>query len=577
MSPRTTLSSSCSRASPCCSRCRRHRCWLRVPRAGCAAAAAAARTATGVGAFGNFGNAAGLHAASLGLMRQSPSPHLLPRSLSEYMMARMLQLVEGLSSYRRYSTTGGGGVCRSGGDQADDAATAAAAGSAGDEEDEDNVARGRGGTTTALPPPHALYDHDGSFSMQTGGSGGGAGLSRRSTLATFGTVHNEGAVRKHRRDPSATSETSGNSQASLALAAAVVAAGSTAAAGTASSVSAGISATAMPAAAIASGLSPRLSPSLMRGSAGSAASMRSSGSSGAVGCGAGALLRPPTGRSPAVHGAAPQHLARTADGTANEGGGGSEDDVSTAAVAVVASAAAGMPHPPLQRPPSALTVPPALQAPPPLPPALLLGRSGSDQTGGGGGGGSGHRRSSADERRVEMTPLGRVPGTRVARYLGSVSLHFIKESWSAAAGGGGVAGFFQVFMTEVNAVVRAHVAALGGNAMLSYRLRPQESGGKTSKNVLYNMITVSGDAAVIEPDGSLPDAMAGDCRLRHVQWRHERHVPGGAAGGGGGGGGGGGAGRGSAAHIGSGGRQGSPQGFAARARAGSMQSRAWAS
>lgn len=35
---------------------------------------------------------------------------------------------------------------------------------------------------------------------------------------------------------------------------------------------------------------------------------------------------------------------------------------------------------------------------------------------------------------------------------------------------------------QVHAVIRAHVAALGGNALLSYRLLPQESGGKIYKN-----------------------------------------------------------------------------------------------
>lgn len=35
---------------------------------------------------------------------------------------------------------------------------------------------------------------------------------------------------------------------------------------------------------------------------------------------------------------------------------------------------------------------------------------------------------------------------------------------------------------QVHAVMRAHVAALGGNALLSYRLLPQESGGKVYKN-----------------------------------------------------------------------------------------------
>lgn len=47
-----------------------------------------------------------------------------------------------------------------------------------------------------------------------------------------------------------------------------------------------------------------------------------------------------------------------------------------------------------------------------------------------------------------MTPLGSVPGARVTRYLGSVSLHFIKESW-AASRGGEVASFFHEFVMEV--------------------------------------------------------------------------------------------------------------------------------
>ncbi|CAN0265311.1 unnamed protein product, partial [Hapterophycus canaliculatus] len=61
-------------------------------------------------------------------------------------------------------------------------------------------------------------------------------------------------------------------------------------------------------------------------------------------------------------------------------------------------------------------------------------------------------------------------------------------------------------LAKVHAVLRANVAALGGNALLSYRLLPQESGGKIYKNQVYNMISVRGDAVVIEYDRPAMDA-----------------------------------------------------------------------
>ena len=57
---------------------------------------------------------------------------------------------------------------------------------------------------------------------------------------------------------------------------------------------------------------------------------------------------------------------------------------------------------------------------------------------------------------VELTPLSFVPGTRILRYLGRINMHFIKES-SQVREGGGLGGFFQLFLTEVNAMCRAHV------------------------------------------------------------------------------------------------------------------------
>ena len=42
--------------------------------------------------------------------------------------------------------------------------------------------------------------------------------------------------------------------------------------------------------------------------------------------------------------------------------------------------------------------------------------------------------------------------------------------------GGSLESFYYRFISEVNASARAHVAALGGNALLCHAIVPQESG-----------------------------------------------------------------------------------------------------
>ncbi|OQS06331.1 hypothetical protein THRCLA_01628, partial [Thraustotheca clavata] len=108
-----------------------------------------------------------------------------------------------------------------------------------------------------------------------------------------------------------------------------------------------------------------------------------------------------------------------------------------------------------------------------------------------------HQSSSIREW-IELTPLSYVPGSKIIRYLGRITLHFIKESWTVRELGG-LGAFFHLFLSEAIAVVRAHVRALGGNAMLSFRLLPIES-SQLYRNQVYNMISVTGDAVLLERD-----------------------------------------------------------------------------
>ncbi|KAJ3596938.1 hypothetical protein NHX12_003338 [Muraenolepis orangiensis] len=86
---------------------------------------------------------------------------------------------------------------------------------------------------------------------------------------------------------------------------------------------------------------------------------------------------------------------------------------------------------------------------------------------------------------VKMTPLSFLPGTRLIKYLGIINMFFIRETTS---------------LREVFAMVRAHVAALGGNAVVSYSMKECVFMENPNKNQAQCLINVSGDAVVFVRD-----------------------------------------------------------------------------
>ncbi|KAI8851468.1 hypothetical protein BC829DRAFT_415211 [Chytridium lagenaria] len=100
---------------------------------------------------------------------------------------------------------------------------------------------------------------------------------------------------------------------------------------------------------------------------------------------------------------------------------------------------------------------------------------------------------------IEITPLSFLHHTKVERFLGRLSLHFVKEASVAFEPGspsGGMGGFTHAFLTELHSLVRAHTAALGGNALLSFSV-DQSFFSESIKNQGYSLLSVSGDVVEV--------------------------------------------------------------------------------
>ena len=97
---------------------------------------------------------------------------------------------------------------------------------------------------------------------------------------------------------------------------------------------------------------------------------------------------------------------------------------------------------------------------------------------------------------IDITSLSFIPNAKEYQYLGALSFSFIRETNSVRENGG-LNGFVHCFLMEVYAIVRAHVAALGGNAFTSFKLQQSSIFYHSNKNQAQCLISVTGDACLV--------------------------------------------------------------------------------
>lgn len=101
-----------------------------------------------------------------------------------------------------------------------------------------------------------------------------------------------------------------------------------------------------------------------------------------------------------------------------------------------------------------------------------------------------------DRYGVDMTPLSYVSGGKIEKYLGNLNFFFIRESTSVRENGG-ICGFVHSFITELLAIVRAHVQALGGNAMIAFYMTELILVDNPHKNQAQCLVNVGGDVVFV--------------------------------------------------------------------------------
>ena len=113
-------------------------------------------------------------------------------------------------------------------------------------------------------------------------------------------------------------------------------------------------------------------------------------------------------------------------------------------------------------------------------------RQSSIFSGSAGGVASGEAGVDLQYQGIHLSSLSFVPGARIQRYLGVISLHFIKESWAIRTQTE-LGKFFHSYLSEIHALMRAHAASLGANALLCFSTTPEESTSRTSRHQVYHI------------------------------------------------------------------------------------------
>eukprot|EP00095_Tigriopus_kingsejongensis_P005187 maker-scaffold321_size207582-snap-gene-1.29 protein:Tk05187 transcript:maker-scaffold321_size207582-snap-gene-1.29-mRNA-1 annotation:"c2 domain-containing protein 5 isoform x2" len=97
---------------------------------------------------------------------------------------------------------------------------------------------------------------------------------------------------------------------------------------------------------------------------------------------------------------------------------------------------------------------------------------------------------------ILLTPSSFVPGARIDKYLGNLNFFIIRES-SSLREVGGLNHFIQSFLSEVFAIVRSHVHALGGNALVAFFMLEFVVEHSAHKNQGQCIVHVGGDVVAV--------------------------------------------------------------------------------